>query len=83
MTEAQQYNIYTKQRSLLNFRQLSRPADAPSWDGDPVLVAGKSHVCINPEQKTKISLFKLVFTCYDEYLIWHSVEVFCDGQNRN
>ena len=69
MTEAQQYNIYTKQRSLLNFRQLSRPADAPSWDSNPVLVASKCHVCINPEQETKISFFKLVFKCYDEYLI--------------
>ena len=83
MTPAQKYNIYTKQRSILNWRQLSRPADAPSWDSNPVLVAGKCHVCINPEQETKISLFKLVFTWYDAYLIWQSVEDFCDGQNRN
>ena len=69
MTEAQQYNICTKQRSVLNWRKLSRPADAPSWDSNPVLVAGKCHVCINPEQETKISFFKLVFKCYDEYLI--------------
>ena len=83
MTQAQQYNICTKQSSVLNWRQLSRPADAPSWDSNPVLVAGKCHVCINPEQETKILFFKLVFTCYDEYLIWQSVEIFCDRRNRN
>ena len=83
MTQAQQYNICTKQSSVLNWRQLSRPADAPSWDSNPVLVAGKCHVCINPEQETKILFFKLVLTCYNEYLIWQSVEILCDGQNRN